>query len=71
MTVLLFTGGARLRVDEAPEKIVKKVRSGIVGETEGWLLLHDSGFDLWINVIEVAAVLHDEDPRAQIRVPVR
>jgi hypothetical protein len=71
VTVLLFTGGARLRVDEPPEEIVQKVRAGLVGEAEGWRLLHDSGFDLWINVIEVAAVLHDDDPRAQIRIPVR
>jgi hypothetical protein len=62
-------GGARVTVDEPPDEVVQKIRAGYGSEAEGWLLLHDHGFDLWINTIEVAALLHDDDPRAQVARP--
>ncbi len=63
MAVLVFSGGARLRVDASPDRVVQAFRDGLSGRGDEWVALERDGYETWIYTPEIAAVLHDDDPR--------
>jgi len=63
VTVIVFTAGGRLAVDEDPEQVVKRLRE-VWGDTN-FALFHEVGQRRWVNSDEVAYVMDDGDPRVQ------